>query len=203
LRVVVCVKCKLVGWVLFKVDYPLRASIIPSCVAVLSRHSPIIQSHCKTQSGSIESRDGRRKLAKHSNHLLRSRKSSEKSRFNEENAAITLQPKPVAEYTEEPPKGATLSTDGRGCVVRFLHKRATKHHRNVILTASGGRQWSEHQMLRTKGYHLMLLLMMASRVWCNHHTGAHLWIEELQTLEILIYENEPKSPGAGGRACSI
>jgi hypothetical protein len=24
--------------------------------------------------------------------------------------------------------------------------------RNVILTASGGRQWSEHQMLRTKGY---------------------------------------------------
>jgi hypothetical protein len=41
---------------------------------------------------------------------------------------------------------------GRGCVVRFLHKRATKRHRNVILTASGGRQWSEHQMLRTKGY---------------------------------------------------
>jgi hypothetical protein len=83
---------------------------------------------------------------------LRSRKISEKSRFNEENAVINLQPKPVAEYTEEPPKGTTLSTDGRGCVVRFLHKRATKRHRNLILTASGGRQWSEHQMLRTKGY---------------------------------------------------
>jgi hypothetical protein len=30
--------------------------------------------------------------------------------------------------------------DGRGCVVR-----------SVILTVSGGRQWSEHQMRRTKG----------------------------------------------------
>jgi hypothetical protein len=63
---------------------------------------------------------------------LRSRKISEKSRFNEENAAVNLQPKPVAEYTEEPPKGATLSIDGRGCVVRFLHKRATKRHFNGL-----------------------------------------------------------------------
>jgi hypothetical protein len=103
---------------------------IPSCVAVLSRHSPIIQSHFKTQSESIQSRDGRRKLAKHNNHLLPSRKKSEKSCFNEESAAISLQPKKFAESTQVPLKRATLNTDGRG---RVANKGATKRkrHRNI------------------------------------------------------------------------
>jgi hypothetical protein len=74
-------------------------------------------------------------IANHNNHLLRSRKISEKSRFNEEDATINLEPKPVAEDTRAPPKEATLSSDGRGCVVRSLNKRATKRHRNAHQTS--------------------------------------------------------------------
>jgi hypothetical protein len=62
----------------------------------------------------------------------------------------------VAEYTQESPKRATLSTDGRGCVARSLKKRATERHFNPhqtsFLRVSLGRQWSENQMLRTGGY---------------------------------------------------
>jgi hypothetical protein len=35
----------------------------------------------------------------------------------------------MAEYIAELLKGANFSTDSRICVVRCLHKRATKHHR--------------------------------------------------------------------------
>jgi hypothetical protein len=64
-----------------------RKGPIPSCIAVLCRQSPTIQSQSDTQSASIYSRDVRSKLA---SHLLRSRKSSEKLGFNVEHAAISL-----------------------------------------------------------------------------------------------------------------
>jgi hypothetical protein len=104
---------------------------IPSCVAILCRQGPTIQSQFKTQSESIRSHDGRRKLAKHNNHRLRSRKIPEKSRFDEESAAINLQPKTFAECTSVPLKRAIVNTDGRGCVARSLNKGATKRHRNT------------------------------------------------------------------------
>jgi hypothetical protein len=48
------------------------------------------------------------------------------------NATTNLQPKPLAECTQEPSKGATLNTDGRGCVVRSLNKRAIQRHFNCL-----------------------------------------------------------------------
>jgi hypothetical protein len=46
---------------------------------------------------------------------LRTRKIPKKSHFDEEGAAINLQPKTFAECTQVPLKRATLNTDGRGC----------------------------------------------------------------------------------------
>jgi hypothetical protein len=108
---------------------------IPSCVAVLGRHRPIIQSQFKTQSESIQSHDGRRKLAKHNNHRLRTRKIPKKSHFDEESSAINLQPKTFAECTQVPVKRATLNTDGRGCVARSPDKGTTERHRNTHQTS--------------------------------------------------------------------
>jgi hypothetical protein len=50
-------------------------------------------------------------------------------------AATNLQPKPLAECTQEPSR----------------HPTSSQHSLDVISTVSGGRQWSEHQMRRTKG----------------------------------------------------
>jgi hypothetical protein len=79
-----------------------------------------------------------RKLAKHNNHRLQSRKLSEKSRFDEESAAINLQPKTFAECTQVLLKRATLNTDGRGCFARSPGKGATKCHRNTHSTNTRG-----------------------------------------------------------------
>jgi hypothetical protein len=62
---------------------------------------------------------------------LRSGKSPEKSRFDEESGAINLQPKTFPECTPVPLKPAIVNTDGRGCDARTFNKGATKHHRNT------------------------------------------------------------------------
>jgi hypothetical protein len=41
------------------------------------------------------------------------------------------------ECTQEPPRRATLNTDGRGCVARSLDKGTIKRDPKVILTDSG------------------------------------------------------------------
>jgi hypothetical protein len=51
--------------------------------------------------------------------------------FDEESAAINLQPKTFAECTQVPLKRATLNTDGRGCVARSPDKGTTKRLRNT------------------------------------------------------------------------
>jgi hypothetical protein len=89
-------------------------------------------------------------LAKRNNHLLRSRKRPGKSRFDVDNAAINLKPTSCAECTKQPPKRPTVNTDGRGCVVRSLNRRA-KCSSDVIFSDSGGGQWPERQMPRGKG----------------------------------------------------
>jgi hypothetical protein len=134
-------------------DYPLLRSVvakkgihsttIPS-LKVISRLSPS-QSNAATDAGS--SRNTTITLCE----VVKFRKRSGKSRFEEKNAGIKLQPNTVAERTQESPKEATLSTCSRGCeccVVRSLDKRVTKRHRNtsdVILMVSGGRQCALHQ----------------------------------------------------------
>jgi hypothetical protein len=109
-----------------------RSENIPSFVAVLGRQGPSIQSQSKTQTASIASRDGRRKLTKRNIHLLRSGKKSQNSRLNGEDAAIYLPPTKITESTKETPKPAALHTDGRcRCVVgvaRFLILVPTKRH---------------------------------------------------------------------------
>jgi hypothetical protein len=95
-----------------------RSANIPVFVAVLGRQGPSIQRQSKTQTASIESRDGRRKLTKRNIHLLRSGKKSQNSLLHGEHAAIHLPPTKITESTKETPKRATLHTDGRcRCVV--------------------------------------------------------------------------------------
>jgi hypothetical protein len=140
---------------------------IPSCVAVLGRQVPTSQSPSKTQPELINSRDEYSKLA---NHLLRRRKISEKSPFNVEHAAINFPRKPLAEYPQEPLMRAILNSDGRGCVARSLNKSATERHRRRrfnALEGGGGRQWSEYQMLRTRGY------LIEYSILCSLEAHAH------------------------------
>jgi hypothetical protein len=66
---------------------------------------------------------------------LRRRKIPEKSRFDEESAAINLNPKTLAERTQVPLKRTTLNADGRGCAERSPDKGAIKHHRNIHLAS--------------------------------------------------------------------
>jgi hypothetical protein len=66
---------------------------------------------------------------------LRTRKIPKKSHFNEKSAAINLQPKPFAEFTQVPLKRAILNTDGRGWVARSPDKGMTKRHRNAHQTS--------------------------------------------------------------------
>jgi formiminotetrahydrofolate cyclodeaminase len=69
------------------------------------------------------------------NRRLRTRKIPKKSHFDQESAAINLQPKTFAECTQVPLKRATLNTDGRGCVARSPDKGTTKRHRNTHQTS--------------------------------------------------------------------
>jgi hypothetical protein len=78
------------------------ATTIPS-LKVISRHNPS-QANATTDQGS--SRNTTITLCE----VVKFRKRSGKSRFEEKNAANKLQPNTVAERTQESPKEATLST---------------------------------------------------------------------------------------------